>query len=73
MYAYDALRKTEVVRRRRRGRLIRTTSVSQDSQLLRPRNSTFSERSKLDPVSAGGLVSVYDEIVTFTYRESAKL
>lgn len=62
----DALWKTEIICRRCSSRLIRTTSVSQDSQLLGAWNSAFSERTKLNPISADRLIGIYDEIVTFT-------
>lgn len=73
IYAYDALWKTVVVRRWCGRWLIRTTSVSQNSQLLGTRIPTFSERTKLNPISADRLVGIYDEIVTFTYWSNVKL
>lgn len=72
-YAYDALWKTEIICRRCSSWLIRTTSVSQDSQLLGAWNSAFSERTKLNPISADRLIGIYDEIVTFTYSENIKM
>ena len=63
---YHTLRNTKVVGRGSRGRLVRSSSIPQDSQLLNSPNTTLSQPSKLNPVRPWRLISIDDEIVSFT-------
>ncbi|KZC12284.1 hypothetical protein WN55_03798 [Dufourea novaeangliae] len=65
-YTYNALWKTEIVGRCRGGRLVRSTRVTQYSELLGPGNTALAERAYLNPVRADRLIRIYNEVVSKT-------
>lgn len=63
LVTYNSLRKTEIISRRRGGRLIGSPRVPQDSELLRALYSALAQTAQLDPISGNWLIGIYDEIV----------
>lgn len=70
---YHTLRNADIVRGRRRGWLVWTASVPQNTQLLDALDAALAETAQLHPVGAHRLVGVDHEIVAFTCFRSAAL
>lgn len=63
---YHTLGYSEIVSGWIGGRLIRSSGVTQDGQLLYSSDTAFTKSSELHPVRRGGLVGIYYEVVSFT-------
>lgn len=68
---YDAHRKTIVVGRSHGGRFFGSSFVADYGQVLDTIDSALAYSAKLNPICTGWLVSIYDEIITFTWNGNA--
>lgn len=67
---YNSLGNANVVCGSSGGRLIRSSGVSQNGQLLGTTNTALAQTAQLDPVGTDGLVSGQHKVVTFAWEET---
>lgn len=67
-FTYNSLGYSDIVGWCGCGWLIRSSSITQNCELLWTFNSTLSQTSKLNPVSANWLIGCDNKVVTFTYE-----
>ena len=67
MITYHTLGNADVVGGRSGGRLIGTTGIAENGQLLGTTDAALAETAQLDPIGAHGLIGGDDEVITFTW------